>query len=657
MSENRPLPDRSIKTLSPAHSEPLIFRDRAVPAWTRGLSFLFSLGGGICLLAVAVFLTFFYEMVAQDRQQILAPLLALGALVPIVGILIFEVGHTRALAGYRYIRLRNAAGVRVLVAVLAGGVFALLHPILAAPFVIGAGLSWAICMLAAKWAVKEPMWDFLPQEAASFLSGRDRRAIELANAAHGESALLAAMHKILALSGLITGVAVTSWLAAQEVTNIAAIATISLIIYWSVDAFFAYFRQTSQLDPENRYRAKEVVLLPPVFSTDPEGDDTALVVSHLSVQTAEGLPLVTNVSFRAEPGEIIGVSGDSFAGKTLLLKALQAPYDLKDLRIEGYVSLRGAPLWERSAEERPIRSVLLPPDPLSVPGGGAANLSCFSGTAQLDRACKALQSLVFTADTVSRILSSTDVSDLSRSEQKALSFARALALRPGLYLFDRPEDGASESLLAALADQLRAESRLGHTTILVTENRALLERCDRLLMMQNGRLIEYAPTAEIRARQSSGWSRFVTSRELDNEEALDGWLCSQFRRDGDEGNRRAVCMVANELLAVACQVASDGSSTPDELSFEFRHFVGECHLRLIDSRLAISSGAMLKAKVAADTSVEGERLSPLAKLMRDCLAVNTGMEDDQTYLQIRVKTYDPRLLPARKGHVDAPSKA
>ncbi|WP_294222139.1 ATP-binding cassette domain-containing protein [uncultured Shimia sp.] len=656
MSHDRALPDLPLDAIGTVSNEPSAFRDRTVPMWTHGVSFLFSFGGGICLLAVAIFVVFFYELVAQEGQRILAVLLALGTVVPILGILIFDVGHARALSGYRHIRKRNAVTGQALVAVLAGGVFGFLHPLMAAPFVIGGVLSWLLCSMAARWTRREPMWEFLPQEAASFLSGRDQRAIDLANAARGDSAVLEGLQKVLSLGALIAGFAVASWLSANEVINIAAIATIALVTYWSVDAFFAYFRQRSVADPERFGRAEEVVLLPPPYSADPEGDNTALVVHHLSVRTANGASLLSDVSFRVEPGEVIGLSGDSFSGKSLLMQALHAPHDLTGLQVEGYVALQGASLWGRTGKDRPVQSVMVPPGTLAVPGGGAANLSCFCGDAHLDRARKALQSLVFTADTVSRILNASDVRHLSRTEQKALSLARALALRPGLFLIDRPEDGASESLLAALGDRLRSEARLGHTTLLATENRQLLERCDRLLMMQNGRVIEFASTAEIRARLSSGWSRFVTTRELDNEEALDAWLCSQFRRDGDEGNRRAVCMVANEMLAVACQAPSDNNLHADDVSFEFKHFVGQCQLRLIDPRLALSSGAMQKARVAADTSVEGERLSPLAKIMRDSLEVETGGEEGHGYLQVTMKTYDPRLQENRKGHADAPSQ-
>ncbi|GAA6179594.1 hypothetical protein NBRC116594_10320 [Shimia sp. NS0008-38b] len=657
LSTERELPDLSLNFLSATEATSLPFRDRTTPLWATAISLLFSLGGGVCLLAVAVFVVFFYDQVALNGQLILAPLLMLGTLVPILGILIFEVGHARALAGFRHIRLRNTVTGKAIVGCLAGSSLALLDPILAAPFVVGALLSWLLCSVAANWMRREPMWDFAPQEAAGFLSGRDQRAVELANAARADSALLDSIHKALALSGLTGGFAVASWLTATEVLNVASIATIALITYWSVDAFAAYFRQRSHADPESLGRAEEVIQLPPPYSADQDMADTALVVSHLSVHAPDGTALLSDVSFRAEPGAIIGLSGDSFSGKSLLLQALHAPQDLDGLTAEGYVALHGTPLWSRQARDAALPSVFVPPDPLSVPGGGAKNLACFAGAAQLDRARRLLQSLVFTADTVERIVTAKDVHHLSRTEQKALSLARALALRPYLYLIDRPEDGASESLLGALGDKLKSEARLGHITLIITENRQLLERCDQLLMMQNGRVIEFAPTAEIRARLSSGWSRFVTDRDLDNEEALDAWVCSQFRREGDEANRRSVCMIANEMLSVACQAMIDPTETDKTVSFEFKHFVGQCELRLVDRRLALSSGAMNKARVAADTSVEGERLSPLAKIMRDSLSVATDITDDGGHLQVTIKTYDPRLLETRKVGKDATPKA
>ena len=656
MTSDRNPADLALHALPPKEPAPLQYQDRAVPMWTQGISFLFALGSGASLLAVAAFVVFFYQLVAQDGQRLLASLLTIGAMVPVLGVIIFDVGHARSLAGFRHIRTRNEVVGRAIIAVFAAGTFAFLHPLLVAPFVLSGLTSWLAFFGAARWIPKEPMWDFRPEEAASFLAGRDQRAVALANAAWGDSALLDGLHKSIALLGLITGFAVGSWLTAQGVLNIAAVAAVALVSGWAAHALAAYFRQSSKADTERRHLANEVILLPAPPVPPDKSDKSVLIVSHLSVQSSNGEPLLSDVSFHAEPGDIIGLSGDSSAGKSVLLRALQAPHDLTGLRVEGHVSLDGHALWKRSARPRPVSAVLVPETLLCVPGGGAHNLSCFAGEGQLDRARRALQSLVFTSDTVDRIVASTDVRQLSQTEQKALSFARALALRPDLLLFDRPEDGATDGLLDALGEQIRAAARLGGITLLVTENRQLLERCDKLLMLQHGRVIEFASSAEIRQRLSTGWRRFVTTRDLDNEEALDQWICSNFRRDGDEGNRRAVCMVANEMLSVACQSARGVHTERETISFEFKHRAGSCQLRLIDAQLALSSGAMEKARTAAATSAEGERLSPLAKILRDCLDVKTGTPESGFSMQATIKTYDPRLVDPRKRQANASSR-
>lgn len=644
-------------SLASAEDTQITLRDRATPIWSVAVSALFSMGGGLCLLATAVFFIFMYDEVAMNGQKLLAGLLAACALVPILGVFIFDVCHARALSGLRYIRRRNDAVGRALVGAVAGGVFALLDPLLAIPFLCSALLSWLVCRYATRLLQTEPLWAFDTQEAVSLLTGRDQRAVDLVQAENGESPLLVALLKVFALAALVASIAIASWLVAVGRLNVAAILTIAFVTYWSADAFGTFFQQISRADPEHLKRAKSVALTHPPFSDDPASDEAAFVVHDLSVHTARSAPLLSNISFRAEPGTIIGLCGDSFAGKSLLLRALQAPHDLQDLFVRGYVGLRGTAMWGRTAHNSPLQSVLLPPQPIVAPGSGAQNITCFGGPDHLARARRALQSLVFTADTIERILTTKDISTLSTSEQKALSIARVLALRPPLYLIDRPEDGASDAMIHALGERLRTDARHGHIVLIATENRALLDQCDQLLMMQNGRVIELAATADIRARQSSGVSRFTAPRELESEDALDGWICSHFRRDGDEANRRAVCMVANEILSLACQTSGDTAEAADELTFEFKHFTGKCEIRLIDSRLSLSSGALKKAEKAAATSVEGERLSPLAKIMRDSLSVETSQTNGTSFLHVSIKTYDPRLLTQRKADQNAATKA
>ncbi|TCL01134.1 ABC-type multidrug transport system ATPase subunit [Shimia isoporae] len=637
----------SLDALDASDPTPTRFRDRATPLWAVTISTLFSLGGGVCLFAVAIFLIFFHDLVAVQGQDLVAALLAFGALVPILGLIIFEVGHARALAGFRYIRNRNRVTGRAMLGVFTAVVFGSISPILTVPFAIGAFLAWLCCYVGGRILKPEPAWDFIPAEAPSFLGGRDKRALDLANARPQDASLLQALHTSIALAGLVGGTACASWLVSLDVLAPSAIAAVGVMTYWSTDAFAGFARQFVIPDPESEGRAASVCILP---EEDPQNPlpETGLHVHRLSIRKKSGQVLLSDISFSIEPGKVIGVSGDAFAGKSLLFQALVAPHDLPDLIIEGRVILNGHNLWNRNGHDQDLRAVLIPSVPLTVPGGGGRNLCGFGDRTRLSRAQKILKSLVFTSDVVDRIVTAEDARNLSDTELKALSFARALTLRPRLYLYDRPEDGAGEKLIGALANRAIAETQLGATSVFVTNNRQLLDACDKILMLQNGRLIEFADGNEIRERQSTGWTKFVAERDLDSEEALDAWLASHFRRDGDQANRRAVCMIANEMLSIACQSSGDPQAG-DTVAFEFKHFAGHCLLRLLDSTLTLSSGAMAKAEAAARTSVEGERLSPLAKVIRDSLDVQAGDGEAASGLLVTIKTYDPRKQQTRKA--------
>ncbi len=80
--------------------------------------------------------------------------------------------------------------------------------------------------------------------------------------------------------------------------------------------------------------------------------------------------------------------------------------------------------------------------------------------------------------------------ELSGGEQQRVSLARALVTEPKLLLADEPTgnlDEATGQSIFALLRQLHAEH--GTTTVMVTHNQAIAERCDRKLTLTDGRLI------------------------------------------------------------------------------------------------------------------------------------------------------------------------
>ncbi len=81
--------------------------------------------------------------------------------------------------------------------------------------------------------------------------------------------------------------------------------------------------------------------------------------------------------------------------------------------------------------------------------------------------------------------------ELSGGESQRLAIARALITKPQLLLADEPSGSldteTGKKVMDLFFDQIRNNKT---TTILVTHDRALADRCDRILKLENGQLCE-----------------------------------------------------------------------------------------------------------------------------------------------------------------------
>jgi len=96
---------------------------------------------------------------------------------------------------------------------------------------------------------------------------------------------------------------------------------------------------------------------------------------------------------------------------------------------------------------------------------------------------------------------------LSGGEQQRVGVARALAAEPGLLLMDEPF-GALDPIIRAKAqeDLLAVQRRLGITVVLVTHDmEEAIHLGHRIAVMDGGKLLQYAPPAEILARPAHGF--------------------------------------------------------------------------------------------------------------------------------------------------------
>jgi len=199
-------------------------------------------------------------------------------------------------------------------------------------------------------------------------------------------------------------------------------------------------------------------------------------------------PVLRAISLRVAPGERIALTGPAGAGKSVLLRliaGLEPP-------AEGRVLVDGTDLGRHD----PLRlgrhaGVVL--DPLWLPAGTlreviAAGRPWIEGAALWRAAEIAGLGGLFDADPRGwdRPIEAGG-RDLSAGQRRALGLARALAGGPGLLLLDDPTAALDPRAEAALALALDRGAG-GATMVIVTHRPAMMRICDRVVVLDQGRI-------------------------------------------------------------------------------------------------------------------------------------------------------------------------
>ena len=219
-----------------------------------------------------------------------------------------------------------------------------------------------------------------------------------------------------------------------------------------------------------------------------------------------GTLAVDDVSFRVEAGTIAVLVGTSGSGKSTLLRMINrliAP-TAGTIRIEG----RDTASVPGEALRRGIGYV--------IQGHGlfphwsvARNIATVPNLLGWDpaRVRRRVDELLRLFDLDPALHAGKLPHELSGGQQQRVGVARALAAEPKLLLMDEPF-GALDPLIRAKAqDDLAAiQRRLGVTIVLVTHDMAEAIRLgDRIGVMDAGRLLQFAPPAEILAHPAPGF--------------------------------------------------------------------------------------------------------------------------------------------------------
>lgn len=236
----------------------------------------------------------------------------------------------------------------------------------------------------------------------------------------------------------------------------------------------------------------------------PEGH---LAVEGLTVLSPGGEVTLRGLSFAAGPGDVVGVIGPSGAGKSALARALTGIWPAA----QGAVRLDGATLSQYG--EGGGRIGYLPQRVTLFDAGLRDNIARLDPGADSAAVIRAAQ-MAGAHEMILRLPKGYDTQadvGLSDGQRQRIGLARALYGSPVLLVLDEPDAGLDSDGLRALAMTLRRLREAGTCTMVMTHRPALLQECNLVLVIEEGRRRAFGPRDEVLRKVLANVAAFDTT--------------------------------------------------------------------------------------------------------------------------------------------------
>jgi ATP-binding cassette, subfamily B, bacterial len=244
-------------------------------------------------------------------------------------------------------------------------------------------------------------------------------------------------------------------------------------------------------------------IAPPAYPipmpTPPRGE-VALEKVTFAYPGRPDLPAIRGLTLHVKPGERVALVGPSGAGKSTVFRLLLRFYDPQ----AGQVLVDGVDVRQADPKEVRARMALVAQESPLFSGTAMDNVRFGREDASLDEvraAVRAAQAEAFLAALPEGI--DTQIGERARSlsggQRQRLAIARALVRHAPILLLDEATsalDAENERLVQKALD----EAMVGHTTLVIAHRLATVLKADRIVVMDEGRVVEEGTHHDLVAR-------------------------------------------------------------------------------------------------------------------------------------------------------------
>lgn len=212
-------------------------------------------------------------------------------------------------------------------------------------------------------------------------------------------------------------------------------------------------------------------------------------------------PVLSNLSFEAKPGELVALVGPTGAGKTTVINLLHRFYD----PTEGRITIDGKDLRHVTLESWYRQIALVPQETILFGGSILDNIrygnreADEAAVAEASKAAHAHDFITSLPDGYQTAVGEKGV-NLSGGQRQRIAIARAILKNPRILLLDEATsslDTESERLVQEALQRLME----GRTTFVVAHRLSTIQRADRILILDKGKLAEEGTHAQLLERK------------------------------------------------------------------------------------------------------------------------------------------------------------